>query len=384
MVDTRPFEVGKNLAATPGAVVFRNEVLELIQYHPTGGEVHQRPLVIVPPQVNKFYVLDLAPGRSLAEAAIKAGHQVFMVSWRNPGPDQREWTLDTYVSSLEQALDAALDITGQPDLNILGACAGGITSAAMAGHLAALGDRRVNAMTFLVTALDSTVPSTVSTFASGPAVAASARRSRSKGVLEGRELASMFAWLRPNDLVWNYWVNNYLLGKNPPAFDILAWNADATNVPAGLHGDFLTITSTNALAHPGHLEVLGSKVDLGAVTCDTYVVGGLTDHIIPWQACYESMKLVGGETEFVLCKSGHIQTLVCPTDNAKAAYLTSPARPASADDWMATADEQRGSWWTHWLGWLSPRAGDMVGARAELGSANYPAGEAAPGSYVLG
>jgi polyhydroxyalkanoate synthase len=203
-------------------------------------------------------------------------------------------------------------------------------------------------------------------------------------VLEGRELATMFAWLRPNDLVWNYWVNNYLLGKNPPAFDILAWNADATNLPAGLHADFLEMTAANALATRGQLQVLGTKVDLGAVTSDAYVVAGLTDHIIPWQACYESLGLLGGQSEFVLCKSGHIQTLVCPPDNAKAAYLTNPDRPATAENWMAGAEQQQGSWWTHWLQWLSSRSGDVVDAPEGLGSAAHPAGAAAPGSYVHG
>ena len=286
MVDTRPFVVGETIAATTGAVVYRDEVLELLQYRPLTPQVHARPLFVVPPQINKYYVLDLAPGRSLAEAALEAGQQVFMVSWRNPRPEHASWSLDTYVTSLLAATDAAREITGQADLNLLGVCAGGITSAGLLGYLAATGDDRVHSVTFLVTALDWDVPSTMGTFASGPSVSAAMARSRRKGVLEGRELAGMFAWLRPNDLVWNYWVNNYLLGRTPPAFDILAWNADATNLPAGLHADFLTISSDNRLARPGGLEVLGAKVDLAAVGCDAYVVGGLTDHIIPWQSCY--------------------------------------------------------------------------------------------------
>ena len=203
MVDTRPFVVGETLAATAGAVVYRDEVLELLQYRPLTAQVHTRPLFVVPPQINKYYVLDLAPGRSLAEAALEAGQQVFMVSWRNPRPEHAAWTLDTYVTSLLAATDATREITGQADLNLLGVCAGGITSAGLLGYLAATGDDRVHSVTFLVTALDWDVPSTMGTFASGPSVSAAMARSRRKGVLEGRELAGTFAWLRPNDLVWN-------------------------------------------------------------------------------------------------------------------------------------------------------------------------------------
>jgi polyhydroxyalkanoate synthase len=383
MVDSRPFTVGENVAATPGAVVFRNEVLELIRYQPTTAKVHARPLLIVPPQINKYYVLDLAPGRSLAEALVAAGQQVFMVSWRNPGPEHREWDLDAYVAAVEEGIDAALALTRQRDLNLLGVCAGGITSAAMLGHLAARGDTRVNAVTFLVTVLDWDVPSTVGTFASGPSVSASINRAQRKGILEGSDLNRMFAWLRPNDLVWNYWVNNYLMGRNPPAFDILAWNGDATNLPAGLHADFLTIASQNALAG-GSVEVLGDKVDLGAVTCDAFVVAGMTDHITPWEGCYTTTQLLGGRSEFVLCSSGHIQTLVCPPDNPKSKYFTGEELPPTADEWKAGATERSGSWWGRWFDWLEPRSGNLVAAPRQLGNRAHPVVEAAPGTYVHG
>jgi polyhydroxyalkanoate synthase len=388
-VDTRPFEVGQTLATTPGAVVWRSEVLELLQYEPLGKDVYQRPLLVVPPQINRYYVLDLAPDRSLVDAARAAGHQVFMVSWRNPGPAQRAWNLDTYVAAVVQALEVALRITGQADLNLLGVCAGGITSTAMAGHLAATGDRRLHSLTLLVTALDWDAPSTLGTLSSSAAIEASIRRSQTRGIVGGRELNATFAWLRPNDLVWNYWANNYLMGRNPPAFDILAWNADATNLPAGLHADFLRLSSGNLLARPGQLEVLGSKVDLAAVTADAYIVGGLTDHIIPWQGCYRSLDLLGGSAEFVLCGSGHVQTLVAPPDNPKARYFTGPGsgavdRPTDAEAWKAAATEHRGSWWGHWLDWLGVRSGARVDPPATLGSAEHPAQDPAPGSYVRG
>jgi polyhydroxyalkanoate synthase len=383
MVDTRPFTVGENIACTPGAVVLRNEVLELIRYEPTTPKVRARPVLVVPPQINKYYVLDLAPGRSLVEALVAAGQQVFMVSWRNPGPAHREWDLDVYVAAVQEGIDAALALTRQQDLNLLGVCAGGITSAAMLGQMTAAGDDRVNALTLLVTVLDWSVPSTVGTLASGPSVNSSINRARRKGILEGSDLNRMFAWLRPNDLVWNYWVNNYLLGRNPPAFDILAWNGDATNLPAGLHADFLTIASENGLAG-GDVVVLGERVDLGKIACDAFVVAGLTDHITPWEGCYATTQLLGGDCEFVLCSSGHIQTLVSPLDNPRSRYFTGDDLPPTAEAWRAGADEHEGSWWGHWFEWLEPRAGALVAAPRQLGNRAHPVLEPAPGSYVHG
>ncbi len=384
MVDTRPFVVGETIATTPGEVVFRNEVLELIHYEPATEQVRERPVFIVPPQINKYYVLDLAEKRSLVEAAVAAGQQVFMVSWRNPTAEQSEWNLDHYVAALLEGIDVALDLTGQPNLNMLGVCAGGITTASLLGHLAAISDQRVNAVTFLVTILDWDVPSTIGTFTSGPAVAASIQKSQRDGILSGEDLGRLFAWLRPNDLVWNYWVNNYLMGKNPPAFDILSWNVDATNLPAGLHADFLGIASDNTLTKPNELEVLATKVDLSSVTCDAYVVAGYTDHITPWEGCYNTVDLLGGNTEFVLCKSGHVQTLVCPGDNPKARYFTNPDRAADANSWKEGATEHTGSWWGHWLTWMDERGGELIDAPARLDSDEHPSLGTAPGQYVLG
>ena len=383
MVDSRPFVPGETVAATPGKVVFSNPILELIQYRSTTAEVHARPVVILPPQINKYYILDLAPGRSLVEHAVGHGHQVFMISWRNPGPDQRDWGLDDYVSAVIKATDAVLEITGSPDLNVLGVCAGGMTTAALLGHLAAVGDRRVNAATFLVTVLDWEYPSTMSTMMSAPVVAASTRRSQQRGILAGEDLSRIFAWLRPNDLVWNYWTNNYLMGKNPPAFDVLSWNADSTNLPAALHADFMQLSFENAFTVPGGVEVLDMPVDLAKVDMPAYVVGAVTDHITPWQACYETVNLLGGEAQFVLSSQGHIQALVNPSGNPKGSYRTNPAATESPEEWLAGAEEHAGSWWDHWAGWIEPQAGPMVPAPAEPGSEIHPAGLDAPGTYVL-
>lgn len=383
MVDSRPFVPGETVAATPGSVVFSNEILELIQYTPTTAKVRQRPILILPPQINKYYILDLAPGRSLVEHAVSQGQQVFMVSWRNPGPEQRDWDLSAYVAAVIEATDAALEITGMDDLNLLGVCAGGITTAALLGHLAAIEDARIRSATFLVTVLDWDVPSTMGSLISGPTLETSRRQSAREGVLKGEDLQRVFAWLRPNDLVWNYWVNNYLMGKNPPAFDVLAWNGDSTNLPAGLHGDFLEIAGTNGMTEPGTIEVLDTPIDLGAVTCPSFVVGAVTDHITPWRGCYETVNLLGGPTEFVLSSQGHIQALVNPSGNPKGRYHTNTNTPTSSDEWLEGAEEHGGSWWDHWATWLDGHGGRLINAPKALGSKANPVGAAAPGRYVV-
>jgi polyhydroxyalkanoate synthase len=382
MVDTEPFTVGQTTAASPGAVVHRTDVLELIQYQPTTSRVLRHPLVVVPPQINKYYILDLAPGRSLIEHAVSQGQQVFAISWRNPGAEQREWDLLRYVDETERALAVARRITRAPSVNVLGACSGGITTAAMLAHLAARRDARVGSVTFLVTVLDMDTPTTLTMFATDRAVAKAIRRSRRRGLLEGGELARAFAWLRPNDLVWSYWVNNYLLGNDPPAFDVLAWNADSTNLPAGLHVDFLRMFAANALAWPNSFQLGDVPIDLGNVTLDAYVVGALTDHITPWKACYRTPFLLAGASQFVLSSSGHIQALVNPPGNPRSRFLTNANLPEDPDAWLEQATEHEGTWWDHWLAWLAERAGDERRAPRRLGTTASPTLGPAPGLYV--
>jgi polyhydroxyalkanoate synthase len=380
MVKTEKFTIGERVACTAGAVVHRTDVLELIQYRPTTRTVRRCPLVIVPPQINKYYILDLAPGRSLIEHAVANGQQVFAISWRNPGPEHADWDLTRYVEEVERALAVARRLSRAPSVNVVGACAGGITAATTLAR----GKARVGCATFLVTALDSRSPSTLMRFGTDEAVARAIRRSRRRGVLGGDELARAFAWLRPNDLVWSYWVNNYLLGNEPPAFDVLAWNADSTNLPAGLHVDFLRIFAANALAHPNALELGDVPIDLRQVAVDSYVLGASTDHITPWQACYASSQLLGGKTQFVLSSSGHIQALVNPPGNPRARYFTNDDLPADPDGWLAGASEQSGTWWDHWLEWLGERSGDERRAPRALGSTAHPPLDPAPGTYVRG
>lgn len=384
MVDAEPFRVGETTALSPGAVVHRTEVLELIQYRPTTSRVLRCPLVVVPPQINKFYVLDLAPGRSLVEHVVSRGQQLFLISWRNPGVEHREWDLARYVDETEQALAVARRITRAPSVSVLGACSGGITAAATLAHLAGRRDARVGSVTFLVTVLDTEAPTTLTMFGTDQAVARAIKRSRRRGLLEGKELARAFAWLRPNDLVWSYWVNNYLLGNDPPAFDVLAWNADTTNLPAGLHVDFLRMLAANALARPNTFEIGQIPIDLQKVGLDAYVLGALTDHITPWKACYRTPFLLGGRSQFVLSSSGHIQALVNPPGHPKSRFLTNAALPEDPDEWLAEASEEQGTWWDHWLDWLAERSGDERRAPRRLGSASYPPLDPAPGLYVHG
>ncbi len=382
-VDTRPFTIGENLAVTPGEVVHRSDVFELIQYAPGRAASFTRPLVAIPPQINKYYITDIAPGRSLVEHAVASGVPYFAISWRNPTAAQRDWNLDTYVGACKEAVQVACDVTGSADANTLGICAGGITMACLLGHLAASGDDLVNSASFMVAGLDTSVESTVGMLASNAAIEAARTRSQRAGVLDGSDLAKVFAWLRPNDLVWNYWVNNYLLGQNPPAFDILYWNADTTRLPAGLHSDFLDLFRSNGLAKAGELEVLGSRIDLGKVMCDTYVVAGSNDHIVPWTGAYRTTQLIGGETEFVLSSSGHIQAMVNPPTNKKSSYMTRVGSPPpDAEAWLEGADRNAGSWWNHWMAWLTSRSGNERPAPERLGNAEHPPLEPAPGRYV--
>jgi polyhydroxyalkanoate synthase len=265
---------------------------------------------------------------------------------------------------------------------MIGFCAGGITQSLLLGHLAATGRQLVNASTLAVTTIDTEAKSTMNMFASQRSAQSSISQSRRKGILAGRELARVFAWVRPNDLVWNYWVSNYLLGEDPPAFDVLAWNSDSTNLPAGLHAEFVHLFLDNALMQPGKMYALGTPVDLSAVRTDLYVVGAMTDHLVPWQAAYVATQVYGGASRYVLSNSGHIQALINPPDNPKASYLTSEETPPDAESWLKTASRQSGSWWTDWAQWATERSGQRRRAPSQLGNERNRPLDAAPGRYI--
>ncbi len=382
-VDRSDFVLGKNIAVTPGAVVFRNEVLELLQYGPQTPKVHQIPVVVVPPQINKYYFMDLSPGRSLTEFAVQKGLQFFAISWRNPGPEQRDWDLDTYGRAIIDALDAVQEITGSHQVHLFGLCAGGITASTVLNHLTDIGDDRVRSVSFGVTLLDWNTRMQAGMMMAPSLLQLAAWKSRSSGVMDGGSMAAVFTWMRPNDLVWNYWVNNYLMGKKPAPFDILAWNSDKTNLPAALHNQFLNMFATNDLAHPRALTVLGSPVDLSQVKVDTYITGGTTDHLTPWRGCYSATQLLGGHCTFVLANTGHIQTLICPAGNPKSKYWVGGDPGPDPDAWKATAEERSGTWWGHWADWVTERSEGEVPAPVELGSAQHPVLGPAPGTYVF-
>jgi polyhydroxyalkanoate synthase subunit PhaC len=381
-VDTRPFVLGENIGATPGAVVFRNEVLELIQYTPATTSVRTVPLLIVWSLINRFYILDLAPGRSFIEYAVSQGITVFVTSWRNPGKEQADWDLDTYAAALVEAIGAVQQISGSEQIGTMGLCAGGQLLAALLAVLAERGDDWIRYACFGVSQLDMSVPSPAAMAFARPVSGLCRAGSRAAGVVDGRDLAAMFSWLRPDELVWSYWVNNYLMGKNPPAFDILAWNSDTTRLPGALQGQLLTIAEQNSLASPGALTLLGTRVYLGEAKVDSYVVGAETDHLVPWRGTYRTTQLLGGDSTFVLSGGGHIQHLVNPPGNPKARYRLGPEPGPDPQAWLDVATEHRGSWWGHWAEWVQGRSGRLKRARRGQGSSQFPPIEPAPGSYV--
>jgi polyhydroxyalkanoate synthase len=384
MVEPDAFEVGVDLAVTPGAVVLRTDVFELIQYTPQTPRVRTVPLLIVPPTINKYYVIDLAEQRSLVEHLVAGGQQVFCISWRNPDARHADWGTDTYGEAVVAAMEAARSITRQDRVALFGLCSGGMLASMVMGHLAATGDLdRVAAFSLAVTVLDQERAGITSALLSPEAAAAATRRSREKGYLDGRKLAEVFAWLRPNDLVWNYWVNNYLLGRAPKPFDILYWNADSVRMTAAVHRDFLELALRNGLTTPGGARMLGSDIDLGKVDTDAYVVAGIADHLCQWESCYRTTQLLGGDTRFVLSTSGHIASMVNPPGNPKASYRTASDNPPDPEEWLGSATKVKGSWWADYLGWLAERTGPERQRPRRLGSVAYAPICDAPGTYVL-
>ena len=396
MVEPGAFEIGRDLAASPGAVVYRTEVFELIQYEPVTETVHRYPLLIVPPMINKFYITDLAPGRSMVEYLVGQGHQVFVISWRNPDRRHAGWDLDTYGGAVLEALDTTCEITRAAKASICALCSGGIVSSMVAAHLHETGRQDRLASLYLgVTVLDQARAGTAAALVNEVTATAAKTVSRRRGYLDGRALAEIFAWLRPDDLIWNYWVNNYLQGRKPPPFDILYWNADTTRLPAALHGDFIELGLANALAEPGKATMLGTPVDLSKVDVSAYVVAGVTDHISPWQSCYRSARLLGGPVRFVLSTSGHIASMVNPPDNPKATFQTLPVsqpvsqhdnppdNPADPREWQGAASTVAGSWWPDYAAWLAEHSGGKKNRPRRLGRGAFAPLAPAPGTYVL-
>jgi polyhydroxyalkanoate synthase len=385
MVDPDAFTLGETIAVTPGSVVYRTEEFELIQYAPQTDEVYAVPLLMVPPVINKFYIMDIAPGRSMIEYFVRQGIQVFAISWRNPTAEQRNWGFDTYGQAILNAMDAVEKITQTDRIHLQASCSGGILASMTAAHLNAIGEgRRLASLTLMVTVLDQQkagfASAAIDEEAANIAIALSARQ----GYLDGRSLAEVFAWLRPTDLVWRYWVNNYVEGKSPAAFDVLFWNADTTRMAAALHRDMITMGLHNSLVTPGAVSMLGTPVDLNQLTTDAYVIAGISDHISPWQACYRSARTLGVKNvRFVLSSSGHIASLVNPPGNPKASFRVADVDEPDPAFWLESADQHADSWWPDFVSWLGERGGKKQPAPETLGGAGMTPLEPAPGSYVL-
>jgi len=365
-------------------VVFKSEVLELIQYVAQTDKVFRRPLMIAPPQVNKFYAMDLVPEKSLVQFCLKSGIQLFTISWRNPTKENSDWDLSTYVKAVDEAVDAVCEITGSPDISLWGACSGGMTAAAYIGWLAATGQSKVANIVSPVCTLDpaQATETALGLFITDESLAATKAVVKAQGVVDGAELAKVFAWMRPNDLIWNYWVNNYLLGNDPPAFDVLFWNADTTRLPAAFHADLIDVTCKGGLTKPGKVTVLGKKIDMSKARVDAYVVAGITDHITPWKSCYPTATLYGPKSVFTLANAGHLQSIINPPGAPKAFFYSATVGGPDPDAWVAGASRVEGSWWPHWMVWMHQRSREQVSAPAKLGSKRHNPGTPAPGEYV--
>ncbi|SDR58028.1 polyhydroxyalkanoate synthase [Rhizobiales bacterium GAS113] len=383
MTDDQAFEVGRNVATSAGSVVFENELMQLIQYAPSTPQVHRRPLLIVPPCINKFYILDLQPDNSFVGHAVAQGHTVFLVSWRNVGPEQGQLRWDDYLEQgVMQAIDVALAISRAGRVNALGFCVGGTLLASALAVMAAGAEDKVASLTLLTTMLDFSDTGEIGLLVSDASVAARELAIGQGGLLKGSELAQVFAALRANDLIWPYVVAGYLKGKAPPAFDLLFWNGDDTNLPGPMFCWYQRHTYLeNKLREPGATVQCGVPVDLGAVEVPAFVYASREDHIVPWQTAYKSTQLLGGEVSFVLGASGHIAGVINPPVKKKRNYWVGDVVP-DADAWLANARSEPGSWWPVWTGWLAVQAGELVPAPKTAGNRKFPAIEPAPGRYV--
>ena len=386
-VDKKPFKLGENIAIQPGAVIHRTEMMELIQYAPTTEQVHEIPVLVVPPQINKAYLNDLTPEKSMIRFLLGQGLQPFLISWRNPTIEHRSWGLNEYIDEIIKAIDVICAVSGSETINLSGGCSGGITMSTLLSKMKANGDERANSATLMVCVLHpKRDDSEVGALVSDDGIKLARERSAKKGILEGKSLSRMFAWLRPNDLVWNYVVNNYLHGEDPPAFDILFWNNDSTNLTAALHSDYLRIYEEQPFVNRGKSTIAGHQLDISKVDCDLFMLGGVTDHITPWKACYRSTQLFGSQNvEFVLSHSGHVQAIINPPGNPKAKYYRAPKvkPPKAPEKWLKLAQEFPGSWWPLWAEWLKDRSGNLKPAPAELGNVDHPPGDKAPGRYAF-
>ena len=382
-VDGTGFEVGVNMAATPGSVVYRSELIELIQYEPQGKQVHSVPLLFCPPWINKYYIMDLAPGKSLIEWAVQHGHTCFAISYRNPDASMRDLGFEDYLKQGPlDALRVVREITGADEVNTVSVCLGGTLGAIALAHNASLGDSSIKSATFLNTHTDFSTKGQLGVFTDEATIAGLERKMAKRGYLDSNQMAHTFDALRANDLVFAYVANNWLLGKQPPAFDLLVWNKDSTRMPAKMHSEYLRSCYLNNEFAQGEFMVDGQKVDPGKVEVDTYVLSAVDDHIVPWTSGYKTTQLLGGRNRFVLSTSGHIAGIVNPPSPKAKHWVNEDNLPADPLEWKEGATLHEGTWWEDWATWIDGQGGPMVNAPRKLGSKEHPPIEPAPGSYV--
>lgn len=381
-VDKRPFKMGMNLAATPSKVVFKNELIELLQYLPQTEEVYATPLLASPPWINKYYIMDLAPDRSLIEWAVRAGHTTFAISYRNPTSDMSNYSLFDYLQKGPvAAIEAISEITGSSKVDLLALCLGGTLATATAAYFEAIGDKRIGTLTLLNTLLDFSDPGLLGAFADQGGVARLEKMMAGVGYLDGRYMARTFNLLRPSDMIFNYIGPNWLMGERPPAFDVLVWNGDYTRMPAKMHSEYLETCYLKNQFAKDEWSLGGIPIHPKKVQCDTYVLSAQNDHIVPWRSAYSATRLLGGEVRFVVSNGGHIAGVVNPP-SAKAWYLASNSLPPAADHWMQSAVKHQESWWQDWAEWASTRSGPLT-TPPSLGSKNHPILGDGPGEYVM-
>jgi polyhydroxyalkanoate synthase subunit PhaC len=376
------YALGTDLAYTPGAVVMRTPMMELIQYQPQTQRVRSRALMMVPPQINKYYIFDLKQRNSILGFLVREGYQVFTISWKNPKRDSADWGLDHYVTAVLTSVNAIRAITGMDSVNLVSACAGGLTAMGALGYLAETSERSVNSHSLLVTALLPDSGSTLELFTTEQSLELARTISRREGTMDGMDLAHLFAWLRPNELVWSYWVNNNLLGRQPPPLDVLHWDNDSTRMPAQLHSDFIDTYLLDVFQSPRRQKLFGLPIDYSKVDMDTYFVGGTDDYLMPWRGIYKAARLFRGRHRFIVSTGGHVQTILRPPALANISYYSNQRFPGSADEWLKGAELHSGSWWSDWSAWLAKQSGPVRAAPVRLGSAAFSPIMAAPGSYV--
>jgi polyhydroxyalkanoate synthase len=382
-VDRSAFTLGKNLAATPGKVIFRNDLMELIQYAPATDTVYEVPLLCSPPWINKYYIMDLAPGRSFVEWSVQHGHTVFQISYRNPDKTMGDTRLDDYLlEGPRQALDVITEITGAPQVNMVGLCLGGSLTAMLLAYLAAQGDDRINSATFLNTLIDFSEPGGLGAFSDPESVARIEKKMAKKGFLDSNEMSRTFDFMRANDLIWSYVASSWLMGEDPPAFDILAWNDDGTRMPAAMHSFYLRACYIENQLARGEMELAGTSLSLDTIKEDAYVLSAKEDHIAPWTAAYKTTQLLPGKVRFTLSSSGHIAGIVNPP-SPKSRFWTNAKNPPDPKEWLAGAKEHEGSWWEDWTAWIGERAGGRH-KPPPMGSKAHPPVADAPGTYVFG